>query len=826
MNRCPLCPGQNTCVRPDGPPQCELVFIGEAPGSLEDKKDRPFMGKTGEEVNRHYLPLAGLRRENVYFTNAIRCLPTSTGGKIDLKREKDLALLQSCAEHFLYPDLRRMKPRVIITLGAFAARAIDPDINLEFQHGFPLETSWGTVFPQYHPAQGIHEPKKMLMIRNDWIRLKRYLAGKLDIAVDENAGIECYEALGHPYQVHDQLRAEWANPMACDTEITRNRDPFCLTFSVQPGTGYLIRAEDTASLEAFQFHLDEWEGPIIFHNWLFDGAVVEKMGLRFPFKKVRDTMVRAYHLGNLPQGLKALAYRELGMTMKDFDDVVKPHSTKRVIDYYRDAYAEDWPKPDEELVRDKDGKLRLYKPQSMNTKLKRFFSDWAKNPEKDVFDAWGNWEDQHETVENVCGPWPGKCISHVPFEEVIDYACLSGDSKVLTETGYRSIGDLVKAKSKIKVASYDQKTKQVSYERIIGWHCNHYTEKVKWMSIETSSSRSGRWSRSGTRYTPDHRILTPNGWREIQHIEVGDSICLPIKDLDDIQKQVAYGSLLGDGTISKRNEGGWSTLRYSHNIRQEEYALWKWAMLDTIQGSSGSNPPSTKNRVDGRPIKSKEHLYFSTSSHPFLGLLRKDSYKQKGKKSVSGWVEDLTELGLAVWYQDDGTRVTTGDSSCARLYTLSFTLDEIVYLEDVLKRKFGLDSSHIETRPDQWAIAISSYSADAFFETISSWIHPCMDYKLPSVWRDKFQGSSVTFPEPGLYVDQVTRVYSNPLNRRGSLLRSYCIDVQNTHNFFTLSEVAHNCRDADATLRLWPVLKHMRTQVRRRPQEQWRKEAA
>jgi hypothetical protein len=174
-----------------------------------------------------------------------------------------------------------------------------------------------------------------------------------------------------------------------------------------------------------------WQGHILFHNWLFDGEVVEAMGLNFPWRRIVDTMIKVFELGNLPQGLKALAYRELGMVMQDFDDLVTPYSRELVLDYYRQAYHEEWGTPAEELVREAGGRWKLYKPQGFRTKLKRFWTDYSKNPEKDVFSMWSdNWEDAHEAVEKKLGPWPGKCVSHVPFEEVLSYACRDADATI------------------------------------------------------------------------------------------------------------------------------------------------------------------------------------------------------------------------------------------------------------------------------------------------------------------------------------------------------------------------------------------------------------
>lgn len=430
MSRCDLCPGIHNCVEPSGPENSEQYGLGEAPGSVEDKKKEPFCGKTGDEVNRHYLPVSGLSRPKFRMNNAIRCLPPGPKGKLDPKKQRDLDLLQSCAEHHLYPELERLRPKLIIPMGAFACRAIDPSINLELQHGFPVDTPYGQAFPMYHPAGGIHEPKKMLIIRTDWTRLRKYLAGKLRIPVDHYAGGEDYRWLQTEDHVDEMLWGQWENDLAADTEVMRGGTPFCITGSTEPGTGWLIRAEDTHILKRLQWHLDRWKGKYLFHNWLFDEDVTLNMGLRFRTKNVIDTMRRVFHLGNLPQGLKPLATRELGMRMQDFDDVVTPYSRELVLNYYRNIYAEDWPKPEAFMERESDGSWKVKKPHGMNQKIKTFFTYYAKDEEgKEVFDTWKkNWTMHHDMVEEVLGPWPGKCVSHAPFDEVLYYAVRDADA--------------------------------------------------------------------------------------------------------------------------------------------------------------------------------------------------------------------------------------------------------------------------------------------------------------------------------------------------------------------------------------------------------------
>jgi DNA polymerase len=429
--RCALCPGDHNCVGGDGPEDANILLLGEGPGPDEDRRGMPFCGRTGEEVNRHYLPLSGLTRPAIRVNNSMKCMPKGNSGrKMDMDRKADRELLQCCAAAHVYPDIARNHYKLILPVGAFACLALDSTIDLEKHHGFPIETPWGDAFPMYHPAGGIHEPKKMLTIRTDWIRLRKYLNGKLRVPRDEYIAPD-YQEAATPDDLREYLGyvEEFNLPMACDTETTREMKPYCLTLSICPGTGRLIRAGNYETLDLFQEYLRTWKAPILFHNWLFDEGVVEDMGLIFPRKRIRDTMSMAFHLGNVPKGLKTLAYRLCGMEMEDFDDVVSPHSRPLVVLYYREAYMEKWPRPEMQLVRQDDGTYKEYRAQSMNTKLKRFFTDLMNDMEhKDVFSAWDNWEDSHAMIQEKLGPWPGKCITHVPFDKVLKYACRDADA--------------------------------------------------------------------------------------------------------------------------------------------------------------------------------------------------------------------------------------------------------------------------------------------------------------------------------------------------------------------------------------------------------------
>ncbi len=431
-SRCQLCPGINPVVPPCGPKKCDLMFISEAPGQTESAEGIPFIGKSGQELDNQYLPLAGLHRSEIFISNTVSCLPLGTG-KLDPNLPKDQALIQCCAQHHLYREIAECQPKVIVTMGG-VANSLVPGVDLDVHWGFPYlwqvpEVGEFTIFPTFHPALGLHSPKEILRLRTCFIRLKRYLAGKLKIPQDQYPEpdytvLNTVDELDRYIGLYSCFTTRGlGDDMAIDTEIAKEGAPYCLTFSIIPGTARLILATNRQVLDRFNWWVQQWRGFFLLHNRPFDRPILIRMGIHLPVAHIIDTMQEAWHLGNLQQGLKTLAYRLLGVEMKSFDDLVTPHSRAKCLSYLFDGLSVDWPKPASSTVQDKEGKWKEYKPHSMSTNLKIFFTHLSKNPQLDVIGRWKNWEGQHELIESKLGPYPGKCISHCPLEQIVGYAC-------------------------------------------------------------------------------------------------------------------------------------------------------------------------------------------------------------------------------------------------------------------------------------------------------------------------------------------------------------------------------------------------------------------
>ena len=429
MTRCPACPGTCPVIAPDGPPNSPYLFIGEAPGKEENARGRPFIGQTGKEFNNHYLPLSGLTRDDIRITNTVKCYTEDKSNSAKFQNIKDV-----CSRFHLRQEMSAQRPAVVVPMGAVAC-SINESINLEMHHGIPqLAVDWfghrADTFPMWHPASGLHQTESMVPLQFDFIELGRFLRGEANPPVDAYPH-PIYEELESKSDVQNCLDSYEGLDLDCnmDTETDPAEGFWCLTFSLAPGTGYMIRRVNKDGIGTYSDWVrSQRSRKFVFHNGMFDLPVLQAVGINIPWKQFDDTMVRAYHLQYLPQGLKALAYRLCGMQMEAFEDVVLPYAVDVMMDYIVRISCIEWPKPEEQVKFDK-GEFKIYKPQSLSTKLKRLMTDFNKNPTHKIFDRWGEWTPEEKLpVIAQFGDLPKPSIKYVPKNKAIYYACRDADA--------------------------------------------------------------------------------------------------------------------------------------------------------------------------------------------------------------------------------------------------------------------------------------------------------------------------------------------------------------------------------------------------------------
>jgi uracil-DNA glycosylase len=142
--------GRRQIVFGVGNPDAELMFVGEAPGGDEDIQGIPFVGRAGQLLTK-IIEAIGLKREDVYIANVIKCRPPQN-------RNPEQDEVDTC-EPFLFQQVDIIKPKVIVALGTFAARALlrtlDPISRLR---GRVYEYRGAKLVPTFHPAYLLRNP--------------------------------------------------------------------------------------------------------------------------------------------------------------------------------------------------------------------------------------------------------------------------------------------------------------------------------------------------------------------------------------------------------------------------------------------------------------------------------------------------------------------------------------------------------------------------------------------------------------------------------------------------------------------------------------------
>ena len=169
--RCPLAAGRTQVVFGVGDPAADLMFVGEGPGHEEDLRGEPFVGRSGQLLDRLLREELGIGRESVYIANVVKCRPP--GNRDPLPAE-----VAACRP-WLETQIEVIAPRVIVTLGNFAARLLlDTGSGIKALRRRSYRYGHAFVVPTYHPSFVLRSGSTgevMAGIRADLVRAKEHL---------------------------------------------------------------------------------------------------------------------------------------------------------------------------------------------------------------------------------------------------------------------------------------------------------------------------------------------------------------------------------------------------------------------------------------------------------------------------------------------------------------------------------------------------------------------------------------------------------------------------------------------------------------------------
>jgi len=164
-HRCKLWSGRTHLVFGVGNPKAQVMFVGEGPGRDEDLQGEPFVGRAGQLLTDIITKGMGLRREDVYIANVIKCRPPDN-------RNPEPDEVDSC-EPFLVKQIEIIRPRIIVGLGKFAVQTLlKSKVPISKLRGNWHDYHGIRFMPTFHPAYLLRNPGEKRLV---WEDIKKVL---------------------------------------------------------------------------------------------------------------------------------------------------------------------------------------------------------------------------------------------------------------------------------------------------------------------------------------------------------------------------------------------------------------------------------------------------------------------------------------------------------------------------------------------------------------------------------------------------------------------------------------------------------------------------
>ncbi len=165
---CSLRQGARQVVFGVGNEKARIMFVGGGPGKQEDIQGEPFVGKSGQLLDK-YLELIDLdRKENIYIANIVKCRPENNRDPLEEE--------QSICIEWLRRQVKIIKPQIIVCLGRIAAqKLISPNFRVTSQHGQITEKGGIYFMGTFHPSALLRYPSNKAAALRDFRALRDFI---------------------------------------------------------------------------------------------------------------------------------------------------------------------------------------------------------------------------------------------------------------------------------------------------------------------------------------------------------------------------------------------------------------------------------------------------------------------------------------------------------------------------------------------------------------------------------------------------------------------------------------------------------------------------
>ncbi|MCL5104964.1 MAG: AAA family ATPase, partial [Armatimonadetes bacterium] len=395
----------------------------------------------------------------------------------------------------------------------------------------------------------------------------------------------------------------------------------------------------------------------------------------------------------------------------------------------------------------------------------------------------------------------------ISADTVVVDECFDYKQPILTERGWDYIGRVVNRHKEIRVWSRDPESGLLQLKPIIRWLKHPAPDTL--LKITVGRSQSMRNARV-IRCTPDHKILTPYGYRRASDLRTGEEIIVRGHQFTPEQRSILIGSLLGDAGINRGSARTSPQVVFVHGEKQSDYLEFKRQAFGIMAGKvrAGKSGYSDDN-VLCLSLAINDETYDISKEMILNG---KHPSGRRRWSPTNRFLEMVDELALAIWYFDNGSsgeRTLKGGRKryYATLHTERFNEADLYRIAEFLNTRFGLSPSVRNDSRGHWILRFNKKETEKLFNIIRPYTPACMSRKIDAEGRYSYR--------PVLQPDTCIARVQEIEDCKPSQAHVYDIEVADFHNYVAGNVIVSNCSMIDVPLawRLFDAIDLSRTAV-------------
>lgn len=352
-------------------------------------------------------------------------------------------------------------------------------------------------------------------------------------------------------------------------------------------------------------------------------------------------------------------------------------------------------------------------------------------------------------------------------------ACLPGHMRIITESGPKTIKDIVKQKYNGKVRSFNFETNEFEWNEVIGWHENGRTDEWFHVKLEVPNFGAGG---AALMCTKEHELLRYDGSKTpLKDLNVGDEVCIEDVYFTEDQWAILYGTYMGDGCIQQSHG-----FCFGHSRDQLDYLTWQREAFGEL-----ATPVTRASRT------TQEFYEFLIGSNSYFHRWREQNYTVEDGKGIPDWIWDYLDnpLALACWFMDDGgyapsinkTKENTGVWSISAMHFREHEREACSQFFENLGYPGRWFQSPTKYNPDKnWVFTFNTEVSGRLTELLSPWIDVTKHKGYGKGWKT-WVAKPLVAPAPKTVLTPLKIKDISPATIKDG--RKFDITVDRVHNY-------------------------------------------